>query len=118
MLAVRPAPAEGWIWLSALRAQAATRNIPIVVLGDNEDLVRPVGGREVASVLGMVTAGNEGRPFMKSDWSDVLILNVDDNDGARYAKTRILSRAGCNVIEAATGTAALDLSTRPHSVLR
>ncbi|BCQ25878.1 response regulator [Caballeronia sp. NK8] len=45
---------------------------------------------------------------MRSDWSEVLILNVDDNDGARYAKTRILSRAGFNVIEAATGTAALE----------
>ncbi|KIG08035.1 multi-sensor hybrid histidine kinase [Burkholderia sp. MR1] len=45
---------------------------------------------------------------MKSDWSEVLILNVDDNDGARYAKTRILSRAGFNVIEAGTGTAALE----------
>ncbi|BAN25841.1 hybrid sensor histidine kinase/response regulator [Caballeronia insecticola] len=45
---------------------------------------------------------------MTSDWSEVLILNVDDNDGARYAKTRILSRAGFNVIEAATGTGALE----------
>jgi PAS domain S-box-containing protein len=45
---------------------------------------------------------------MKSDMSGVLILNVDDNDGARYAKTRFLSRAGFNVIEAATGGAALD----------
>ncbi|SAL79483.1 PAS/PAC sensor hybrid histidine kinase [Caballeronia peredens] len=45
---------------------------------------------------------------MTSDWSAVLILNVDDNDGARYAKTRILSRAGFNVIEAATGTGALE----------
>ncbi|MDR5801412.1 response regulator [Caballeronia sp. LZ001] len=45
---------------------------------------------------------------MTSDWSEVLILNVDDNDGARYAKTRILSRAGFNVIEAATGTTALE----------
>ncbi|MEZ2351781.1 response regulator [Caballeronia sp. RCC_10] len=45
---------------------------------------------------------------MKSDWSEVLILNVDDNDGARYAKTRILSRAGFNVIEAGTGTTALE----------
>ncbi|MDR5761814.1 response regulator [Caballeronia sp. LZ035] len=45
---------------------------------------------------------------MRSDWNDVLILNVDDNDGARYAKTRILSRAGFNVIEAATGNGALE----------
>ena len=32
--------------------------------------------------------------------SDALILNVDDSDGARYAKSRILTRAGFKVIEA------------------
>jgi PAS domain S-box-containing protein len=36
-----------------------------------------------------------------------LILNVDDNDGARYAKTRILQSAGFQVLEAANGTDAL-----------
>jgi PAS domain S-box-containing protein len=36
-----------------------------------------------------------------------LILNVDDNDGARYAKTRILQSAGFQVIEATNGTDAL-----------
>ncbi|CAG4889186.1 hybrid sensor histidine kinase/response regulator [Paraburkholderia saeva] len=36
-----------------------------------------------------------------------LILNVDDNEGARYAKTRILQRAGFTVLEAATGHEAL-----------
>jgi PAS domain S-box-containing protein len=38
-----------------------------------------------------------------------LILNVDDNDGARYAKTRILQVAGFNVVEASNGTDALAL---------
>ena len=38
-----------------------------------------------------------------------LILNVDDNDGARYAKTRIMQSAGFQVIEAANGTDALAL---------
>jgi len=37
-----------------------------------------------------------------------LILNVDDNEGARYAKTRVLKHAGFSVIEAATGYGALD----------
>lgn len=41
--------------------------------------------------------------------SATLILNVDDNDGARYAKTRILQVAGFDVIEAANGTDALAL---------
>ena len=37
-----------------------------------------------------------------------LILNVDDNEGARYVKSRVLRHAGYAVIEAATGHAALE----------
>ncbi|HJU71342.1 MAG TPA: EAL domain-containing protein [Paucimonas sp.] len=36
-----------------------------------------------------------------------VILNVDDHEGARYAKTRILAHAGFEVIEAASGMEAL-----------
>ena len=51
--------------------------------------------------------------------AQVLILNVDDNDGARYAKSRVLARAGFTVIEAATGTSALEQvrSANPDLVL-
>lgn len=45
------------------------------------------------------------------------ILNVDDNDGARYAKTRILQSAGFEVIEAANGTDALDIVKRMQPAL-
>ena len=38
-----------------------------------------------------------------------LLLNVDDDDGARYVKTRILKLAGFQVIEAACGTEARQL---------
>ncbi|HEX9174093.1 MAG TPA: response regulator [Telluria sp.] len=41
--------------------------------------------------------------------NSTLILNVDDNDGARYAKTRILKSAGFEVVEAANGTDALTI---------
>ena len=41
-----------------------------------------------------------------------LILNVDDNDGARYAKTRILQSAGFRVVEAENGTDALAIALR------
>jgi PAS domain S-box-containing protein len=41
-----------------------------------------------------------------------LILNVDDNDGARYAKTRILQSAGFEVVEASNGTDALAITRR------
>jgi PAS domain S-box-containing protein len=44
--------------------------------------------------------------------STTLILNVDDNDGARYAKTRILQGAGFQVIEASNGTDALAICRR------
>ena len=36
-----------------------------------------------------------------------VILNVDDSEAARYAKSRILTHAGFKVIEAASGSAAL-----------
>jgi signal transduction histidine kinase len=42
-----------------------------------------------------------------------LVLNVDDTESIRYAKTRALSRAGYQVIEAGTGYDALDL-VRDH----
>jgi signal transduction histidine kinase len=38
---------------------------------------------------------------------DILILNVDDSEAIRYAKTRTLTRAGYTVIEAGTGAEAL-----------
>ena len=41
-----------------------------------------------------------------------LILNVDDNDGGRYAKSRVLKLAGYRVIEAANGTDALLTAAR------
>jgi PAS domain S-box-containing protein len=46
------------------------------------------------------------------DNSSIQILNVDDNDGARYVKTRILQSAGFRVIEAANGTDALELARK------
>ncbi|OLL29127.1 hybrid sensor histidine kinase/response regulator [Burkholderia sp. SRS-W-2-2016] len=48
-----------------------------------------------------------------------LILNVDDNEGARYAKTRILSRAGFEVIEAGNGADAIERAriSQPDLVL-
>jgi len=44
--------------------------------------------------------------------STTMILNVDDNDGARYAKTRILQSAGFQVVEATNGTDALAITRR------
>ena len=51
---------------------------------------------------------------MNASTHDPLVLNVDDNDGARYAKTRILTRAGLTVIEAASGSEALQMASEHH----
>jgi light-regulated signal transduction histidine kinase (bacteriophytochrome) len=44
--------------------------------------------------------------------NDALILNVDDNEAGRYARSRILQRAGFRVIEAGTGADALSIAAR------
>jgi len=46
--------------------------------------------------------------------SPVVILNVEDNEAIRYARSRILQRAGFVVREATNGTAALDLVAIEH----
>jgi DNA-binding response OmpR family regulator len=53
------------------------------------------------------------------DAPQFLILNVDDQETARYPKTRALQRAGYTVIEAATGREALQKveEKRPAAVL-
>ncbi len=49
----------------------------------------------------------------------ITILNVEDNEATRYAKTRILQRAGYVVKEAESGTAAMRMIAEepPHIVL-
>src|SRR6185437_7680460 len=48
-----------------------------------------------------------------------MILNVDDHEAGRYARTRLLQQAGYEVAEAATGSETLKLiaSLRPSLVL-
>ena len=46
-----------------------------------------------------------------------MILNVDDDAASRYAKSRILKRAGYEVIEAGTGLDALRLIKEAHPQL-
>jgi two-component system, sensor histidine kinase and response regulator len=47
----------------------------------------------------------------------VVLINVDDNEPSRYAKTRILTRAGFIVHDAGTGREALDLAARHNPAL-
>jgi CheY-like chemotaxis protein len=48
----------------------------------------------------------------------ITILNVDDNENHRYAITRVLRKAGFNVLEARTGREALEVaSARPSLII-
>jgi CheY-like chemotaxis protein len=51
--------------------------------------------------------------------NDALILNVDDDESGRYARSRLLRQAGFAIIEAATGEQALALAAerRPALIL-
>jgi DNA-binding response OmpR family regulator len=46
-----------------------------------------------------------------------LILNVEDFEAARYAKTRVLQNAGFSVQEATNGAEALEMASRLHPAL-
>ncbi|HZE90407.1 MAG TPA: response regulator, partial [Rhizobacter sp.] len=52
-------------------------------------------------------------------WRHARLLNVDDGDGARYVKSRILTLAGYEVVEARSGQEALDKarSVQPDLIL-
>jgi CheY-like chemotaxis protein len=54
------------------------------------------------------------QPFLEAAMTLPLVLNVDDYDAARYAKTRILKNAGYRVHEARSGKEALDMIERVH----
>ena len=57
------------------------------------------------------------RPERPSAGQQVLLLNVDDSEAIRYAKTRTLVRAGYKVIEAGTAAQALTLVASRHPAL-
>lgn len=46
--------------------------------------------------------------------AEVRVLNVDDDEVARYTKSRTLKRAGWTVLEATTGQQAIEIAQREH----
>ena len=63
-------------------------------------------GDSTPELLKIIEQSMNGR-----DRARLTILNVDDNQGHRYAITRVLTDAGFDVIEASTGTEALNRAT-------
>ena len=70
-------------------------------------------GESTPELLKIIEQSMNGR-----DRARLTILNVDDNQGHRYAITRVLTDAGFDVIEASTGTEALNRAiSRPNLII-
>src|SRR5690242_10420249 len=64
-------------------------------------------------LLKVIEGALGGREFAR-----ITILNVDDNEEHRYAVSRVLRKAGFNVVEARTGREALSLAcSRPSLII-
>lgn len=98
-------------------------NLPIVMLSGfpdevPDDAIRLVNafvikGGAPEQLLVVVQDTLAGRSFGR-----VTILNVDDNEQNRYAISRVLRKAGFNVLEARTGREALEVaSARPSLII-
>jgi GAF domain-containing protein/CheY-like chemotaxis protein len=98
---------DGWAVLSALKADAATADIPVVMLtivddknlgyalGAADYLTKPIDRERLAAVLGKYRR-------------DLPILVVDDDAELRALLRRMLEPAGYRVVEADNGRAALE----------
>ncbi|HVO62877.1 MAG TPA: response regulator [Terriglobales bacterium] len=98
-------------------------DVPIVMLSGfpdevPEDALKLVNafvikGGAPEQLLVVVQDTLAGRSFGR-----ITILNVDDNEQSRYAISRVLRKAGFNVLEARTGREALDVaSARPSLII-
>jgi len=112
---------DGWSTLRALKADPDLRDIPVVMLtmdaenstgyslGATDYLTKPVDREQLLATLsGYVTPGETGP-----------VLLVEDDTDTRDVMTRILQKAGEQVLEAANGREALHLLSvnRPTIIL-
>lgn len=97
--------------------------IPIIMLsGYTEDVPKEIRalvnafvskGDSTPELLNTIHQSMKGR-----DSARITILNVDDNQGHRYAISRVLTDAGFDVIEAGTGNEALNRALlRPNLII-
>ena len=112
---------DGWITLRTLKADPDLRDIPVVMLAMDADngtgyslgatdyLTKPVDREQLLATLsGYYTPGETGP-----------VLLVEDDTDTRDVMTRILQKAGVQVLEATNGREALHLLSvnRPTIIL-
>ena len=107
-----------WPFLAELKADAKTRDIPVLVvtvvnrerkaraLGADEFLVKPLDEQSVVRKLAAL-AKRRGTPI-------TTVLVVDDDEVSRYMVKRVLEGTSYHVIEAANGTQAVSIARDHH----
>jgi signal transduction histidine kinase/DNA-binding response OmpR family regulator len=106
---------DGWAVLSALKAEATTRDVPVIMLTITDDktigfalgaadyMTKPIDRDRLLTVL---------RRYQPSRSAPVLL--VEDDAATRQMLRRMLEKEGWSVVEAANGRAALSVLT--HSL--
>jgi signal transduction histidine kinase/CheY-like chemotaxis protein len=123
---------DSWQWLSEIKANEATRDIPVIVvttvddsakgraLGADAYLVKPVGRQQLIATLDNLVWREEparadtGR---LSRLEAITALIVDDDEGARYVLKHLLGQLSIRVREAANGVEALKIAERTPDVI-
>ncbi len=112
---------DGWAVLAALKADAETADIPVImvtmidnqqrgeVMGASEFIVKPIVWGRLARLLAKYTGEQRERT----------VLVVDDDAAARELMRRNLQRDGWQIVEAEHGKAALEIleNLKPAAIL-
>ncbi|MEO8194906.1 MAG: response regulator [Gemmatimonadales bacterium] len=110
---------DGWAVLEALKADAALREIPVIMLSMVDDpdrgftlgaadyVTKPVNRRRLSKILKRHSCANPPCP----------ILVVEDDAATRASMRNMLERLGCRVSEAENGEAALAMMQRERPSL-
>jgi CheY-like chemotaxis protein/two-component sensor histidine kinase len=110
-------PGDAWGWLAELKADEATRHIPVLVVSSVEDprkglalgadryAIKPVYRHWLLEQLTVLTGGEAKAPS-----SSPLLLIIDDQESDRYLIRRLAASIGCSLIEATDGLQGLALA--------
>ncbi|MBP2149176.1 response regulator [Xanthobacter flavus] len=104
---------DGWTVIERLKADAATRHIPVHFVSALDEsrrgrdlgavgfLTKPVSAEQLSEALGLLTHYSADRPRR--------VLVVDDDAAARHAVRTLLAREKAQIVEAASAEAALEV---------
>jgi CheY-like chemotaxis protein len=116
---------DSWQWLVELKANPATRDIPVVVvttvedqgkgyaLGADEYIVKPVQRQVLLSALERVADAKSGRDARENALKEAAqrrVLIIDDEATARYILAKLLQDLPCIVRQAKNGTDGLRMA--------